>query len=174
MSKTLALPDYAASDRLILSNAREPISVIAEMTGLAPEYCAERLQELLNQRDHLTDRQEERLLLIEMSALVNEAREKLRHVGEDNWADTANVALRGYDSLAKRMDERRRANAEDEDKITAGQGARTIELIRVALNYAGEEIATAHPEFDPMELNMAFSKALPIAREELRKHVISD
>lgn len=172
MTKALKLPDYTTADRLILANARQPIEKISELTGIPAELCAERLEYLLATPDHLTDRMEERLLLLEMSSLVNTAREKMNNVGEDNWADVANVALRGYDSQAKRLDERRRANEMEIDKITQAQAWRMIEVLRIAMEAAGNEITELYPEFDPMDINRAVAKALPAAREQVKEHIL--
>jgi hypothetical protein len=60
-------------DEKLLSLARKSPAEIAEVTGLEPGYIAERIAYLLDSKDWLTDRQEERLLLIEAGSLKDKS-----------------------------------------------------------------------------------------------------
>ena len=59
----------SAIDAKLLSLARKSPEEIAELTGLDAKFVASRISELLESRDWLSDRQQERLLLEEIADL---------------------------------------------------------------------------------------------------------
>ena len=105
-------------DERLLSLARKSPAEIAEETGLDAGYVAERIAYLLEAKDWLTDRQEERLLLVEASALKDRAFQMLNDVGPQEFAGVANVVLRSLRLVSERLDARRKLVDEDIAKIT--------------------------------------------------------
>jgi len=105
-------------DERLLSLARKSPAEIAEETGLDEGFVAERISYLLESKDWLTDRQEERLLLVEASALKDKAFQMLNDVGPQEFAGVANVVLRSLRLVSERLDARRKLVDEDIAKIT--------------------------------------------------------
>jgi hypothetical protein len=122
-------------DEKLLSLARKSPKEIAELTGLEPQYIAERIAYLLDSKDWLTDRQEERLLLIEAGSLKDRAFGMLENVGPQEFAGVANVVLKSLRLVSERLDARRKLVDEDIHKITAAHAKIFAQAFDVALAY---------------------------------------
>lgn len=161
-------------DRLILQNARLSYMEISEKIGIPVGEVADRLHTLLRSRDHLSDRQEERLLIIEMDELIEEMKGRMSASQDQFFADIAAVTLRGYDSIAKRLDARRKATETDISEITRAQGEMFLAIMAEAVNLVATRLEELHPdsEWDIRgELEESFAYALPQARDEVNKKV---
>lgn len=111
----------SALDRKFLLNARKSFVEVGGMFGVAPEFVAERLGVLLSSEGVLSDRQEERLLLLEVSDLKDEVLKRLRDVEDRDFAAVANVALRSMKTIGERLDSRRKLVDADIISIGAAQ-----------------------------------------------------
>lgn len=161
-------------DKIILRNARLSLDEIAAKTGLHPIEVEERLAQVLRSRDHLSERQEERLLIIELGDLIDEVKNRGASAKDDNYADIMNVALRGYDSISKRMDARRKLSELDISEISRAQGEMFLAIIVEAINMVSTWFEEVHPDLDfdiRTEMEEAFDRALPQARDEVNKRV---
>lgn len=161
-------------DRIILRNARKSYEEIHDATGVPVDEIAVRLDNLLTTRDHLTERQEERLLIIEMGDLIDDMKLRMEGAKEENYADIANVTLRGYEAIAKRLDARRKLTEVDIAEITRSQGQMFLAIMLEAIQRVTNRMEELHPdiEFDiGSEIEEAFAIALPEAREEVNKRV---
>jgi len=122
-------------DDKLLSLARKSPTEIAEVTGLDAKYVAERISHLLDSKDWLTDRQEERLLLIEASDLKDRAFGMLQDVGPQEFAGVANVVLKSLRLVSERLDARRKLVDDDIMKITASHARIFAQAFDAALQY---------------------------------------
>ena len=122
-------------DEKLLSLARKSPVEIAEATGLEPGYVAERIAYLLDSKDWLTDRQEERLLLIEAGALKDKAFGMLEDVGPQEFAGVANVVLKSLRLVSERLDARRKLVDSDIERITAAHAKVFAEAFDSALRF---------------------------------------
>ena len=122
-------------DEKLLSVARKSPMEIAELTGLEPQYIAERIASLLDSKDWLTDRQEERLLLIEAASLKDKAFNMLDAVGPNEFAGVANVVLRSLRLVSERLDARRKLVDDDIHKITEAHAKIFAQAFDAALQY---------------------------------------
>ena len=122
-------------DDKLLSLARKSPNEIAEATGLDANYVAERIAYLLDSKDWLTDRQEERLLLIEASDLKERAFGMLQDVGPQEFAGVANVVLKSLRLVSERLDARRKLVDDDIQKITAAHAKIFAMAFDAALQY---------------------------------------
>ena len=161
-------------DRLILKNARQSLDDIAQLTGMEPADVAMRLETILRSRDYLTDRQEERLLILEMGDLIDDMRGRMEGAHDDNYADIANVTLRGYEAIAKRLDARRKLAELDISEITRAQGELFLSIVLEAVNIVASELEETHPDASwdiRAEIEASFARALPAARDEVNRRV---
>ena len=161
-------------DQILLKNARNSPEEISERSGMPVDRAMERLYDLLRTRDHLTDRQEERLLIIEMGDLIDEMRTRASNSNDDNYADIANAALRGYDSIAKRLDARRKLSEIDISEITRAQGEMFLAVMLEAVGMVATRLEETHPDSEwdiRSELEEGFAIALPEARDEVNRRV---
>jgi len=122
-------------DEKLLSLARKSPVEIAEATGLEAGYVAERIAYLLDSKDWLTDRQEERLLLIEAAGLKDRAFSMLEDVGPQEFAGVANVVLKSLRLVSERLDARRKLVDSDIERITAAHAKVFAEAFDSALQY---------------------------------------
>lgn len=127
--------EKSSLDEKLLSLARKSPAEIAELTGLEPQYVAERISYLLDSKDWLTDRQEERLLLIEAGSLKDKAFSMLEAVGPQEFAGVANVVLKSLRLVSERLDARRKLVDDDIDRITAAHAKMFAEAFDTALRY---------------------------------------
>lgn len=112
----------SAVDSKLLSLARKSPVEIGELTGLEPGFVAARVSELLESRDWLSDRQQERLLLEEIADLKDLVMDQVRQAGDvGEFAQVANVALRTLKLISERLDSRRKLIDADIASITAEQ-----------------------------------------------------
>jgi hypothetical protein len=109
--------EKSSLDEKLLSLARKSPVEIAELTGLEPQYVAERIAYLLDSKDWLTDRQEERLLLIEAGSLKDKAFGMLEAVGPQEFAGVANVVLKSLRLVSERLDARRKLVDDEIDQL---------------------------------------------------------
>lgn len=161
-------------DQQLLKNARLSPQEIAERTGMPVDRAMERLYELLRTRDHLTDRQEERLLIIEMGDLIDDIKSRMQSAPDQFYGDIAAVSLRAYEAIAKRLDARRKLNELDLSEITRAQGEMFLTILLEAVREAAIYLEELHPESDwdiQDGLEEAFAHALPLARESVSKRV---
>ena len=127
--------ERSSLDEKLLSLARKSPAEIAEVTGLEPGYIAERIAYLLDSKDWLTDRQEERLLLIEAGSLKDKAFGMLEDVGPQEFAGVANVVLKSLRLVSERLDARRKLVDDDIERITAAHAKVFAEAFDAALQF---------------------------------------
>jgi hypothetical protein len=162
------------TDRLLLTYARLSLEEIEEKTGVPAAEAGLRLNELLRARDHLSERQEERLLIIELGDLIDDVKNRMGGANDENYADIANVALRGYEAIAKRFDARRKLTEADMAEITRAQGEMFLAVLIEAISLAGNYMEELHPDLDfdiRDDLEAAFDYAIPLARSEVNKNI---
>ena len=140
-------------DERLLSLARKSPVEIAEATGLEPGYIAERIAYLLDSKDWLTDRQEERLLLIEAASLKDKAFGMLDEVEGRDFASVANVVLKSLKLVSERLDARRKLVDDDIQKITAAHAKIFAQAFDAALQYiiAGFKAFEGVPEDEDVD-----------------------
>ena len=127
-------------DEKILANARKSHSEIALLTGLDAAYVAERLAALLDAPDYLSDRQEERLLLLEAAAFKDKMNDILDGYSMEagdaaGIASLGNVVLRSMKLIAERLDSRRKLVDEDINKITEAHAKVFAQAFDLALQH---------------------------------------
>lgn len=161
----------SAMDVLLLRNARKSGEELEEITGIPANEAMERLAFLLRTRDWMTERQEERLIIIELSDLIDDVKGRLEHVSEQYYSDTANVALRGYEAIGKRMDARLAITEAEMGEITRVQAELYIETLNKLVQKTMDYVAEVYPDLDTgMEdtIVAGFQRYLPEAYEEIR------
>lgn len=159
----------SALDEKLLRLARLSPVEIGEQTGLEPAVVAARVAELLDSRDWLSDRQEERLLLVEAAALKDRAVAALDGVEGSEFAQVANVVLRSMKLMAERLDARRKLVDSDLDRITSSHARLFGEAFDVALAHV---VSVLGADVDPDVVDGAVADGLRAAGELLSKRVV--
>lgn len=163
-----------AIDTLLIANARKSPEEIEQKTGISAREAMERLAVILRTRDWMTDRMEERLLLIEMSNLIDDVKNRMDDASDAHYADVANVALRGYEAMSKRLSERRKLTEEDMNEISRAQAEMFMDVFRTAIQMVVEYMAEIHMDSDidfETDLNSAFQTAIPKAWASVKDNI---
>jgi hypothetical protein len=159
-------------DSKLLSLARKSPVEIAELTGLDARFVASRIAELLESRDWLSDRQQERLLLEEVAELKDMAFDAVRSSADaGEFAATANVALRTLKLVSERIDARRKLVDADINEITAAQARVFGKAFDRALSYI---VGVLGDGLDSAVVDAAVADGLRLAVRELDGHVVSE
>ena len=161
----------SAIDSKLLGLARKSPDEIAELTGLDAKFVASRISELLESRDWLSDRQQERLLLEEIADLKDLVMERVRFADEKDFAGVANVALRTLKLISERLDSRRRLVDADIESITAAQARIFGRAFDLALEHVVNVLGS---EFDPEIVDATVRDGLKKAAKSLESSVVSD
>ena len=166
--------ERSALDELLLRNARKSPEQIEAVTGIPAEQAMERLAFLLRSRDWMTEKQEKRLLLIELGDLIDGVKERMEHASEQYYADTANVALRGYEQIGKRLDAQTAITEEEMAEITRVQAEVYIDTLREVVSMTIDYVAEAYPDMDvelEAAINAGFQRSLPEAYAKVRGRI---
>ena len=159
----------SALDERLLKLARRSPQEIADELGLEPAFVAQRVAELLVSRDWLSERQEERLLLVEAAALKDRAFLMLDGVEGGEFAQVANVVLRSLKLVAERLDARRKLVDADLDRISSAHARMFGEAFDVALNHI---VGVLGDGLDAGVVDAAVADGLRMAGELLSKRVV--
>jgi len=178
MSKTLAklsgesVEERSAMDERILSHARKSISEIAQLTGLEPGETAERLSRLFEDRGWRTERQDERLMLIELGDLITDARTRLKNVSDEDYAGVAKIVLGAMQQMADRWDKRRQLVENDIEKITLANARLFGRAFDAALQHLTDGLKQLHPEITDEEIDTLTDAGLGMAKIVIDEKVI--
>ena len=155
-------------ERLLRLARRSPVE-IAEETGLDVGFVASRIAELLDSRDWLSERQEERLLLVEAASLKDKAFDALEGTEGSEFAQVANVVLRSLKLVGDRLDARRKLVESDIEMITSAHARLFGEAFDAALAHV---VSVLGADVDRDVVDAAVSDGLRKAGELLSKRVV--
>ena len=161
------LTNRSAIDGKLLSLARKSPEEIAELTGLDAKFVASRISELLESRDWLSDRQQERLLLEEIADLKDMVMDRVRFADEKDFAGIANVALRTLKLISERLDSRRKLVDADINEITAAQARVFGQAFDAALSYVVESFKSLDEIPDDDDIDIIVRDGLKQAAKSL-------
>jgi hypothetical protein len=164
----------SAVDGKLLSLARRSPEEIAELTGLDARFVASRISELLESRDWLSDRQQERLLLEEIADLKDEVMARMRVADEKDFAQVANVALRTLKLISERLDSRRKLIDADINEITAAQARVFGKAFDLALAYVVDSFKALEEVPAEEDVDVIVREGLKRAAVELERNVSSE
>lgn len=158
----------SAIDGKLLSLARKSPEEIAELTGLDAKFVASRISELLESRDWLSDRQQERLLLEEIADLKDMIMERVRFADERDFAGVANVALHTLKLISERLDARKKLVEADINEISAAQARVFGKAFDLAL---GHVVKVLGEDVDPDLVDATVRDGLKMAARSLESNV---
>lgn len=162
------------SAAILIRNAHLSPNEIAEATGFDPIEAMQRLQELLDSRDWLSQRRQEQLLIIEMQDLIQDARDRLANADDEHYAAMANVVLRGMKEVGLRMDARRKLIDMDINQITAAHGQLFGSAFDVALKHIVGTLVEENPVIEPARVRELQREGMLLARAKLEESMEDD
>jgi hypothetical protein len=158
----------ALDERLLRLAHLSPVE-IGELTGLDAGVVASRVAGLLESRDWLSDRMEERLLLSEVALLKDRAFAALDGVEGSEFAQVANVVLRSMKLVGERLDARRKLVDADIDRIVGAQAELFGRAFDLALSHV---VGVLGDGVDREVVDAVVVDGLRLAAAELDKHVV--
>lgn len=162
----------SAMDEKLLRNAKKSLTELQDMTGLPATDIAERMTFLLEDRGWMTERMEERHMLIEMGDMITYSLERLRRADDKDFGSIGKVVLGGWQQMADRWDRRKQLVDADIEKITVAQARRFGRTYDEALDYIFENLKILHPDITAEELYTLKVDGLKVAAESLDKYVV--
>jgi hypothetical protein len=159
------LAESAALNKLLLRNARQSPNVIAQRTGIPAAEVAERLTTLLDNPSIRDDLMEEKLLLAEVSMLVDDIRDRMSryNVEDEGWASMARVQLAAIRTMLEQLDKRRKAVNGQLVLVNRELAYIFVTAIKMQQEIAIRNISEKYPELDPEIIYTEFEDALPEA-----------
>jgi len=166
--------EKSSLDSRLLSMARKSPQEIADATGLDARFVAERISQLLESRDWLTERQQERLLLEEVIDLKDKVMEMVELGDPRMFAANASVALKTMKLISERIDARRKLVNQDINEITNAQARIFGKAFDVALQHIVTNMKKSEELPEPEDIDAWVSDGLRMAARELSEHVVSE
>lgn len=159
----------SALDERLLANARKSLREISEITGLPVEELAERFSVLFEERGWLTERQEERLLLIELADMLQDGRAMLKKAQIEDYASIYRAILANMTLMAQRMDQRRKLVDDDINRITHANARQFGAAYDVAMRHVVASLRATHPDITDEEIEQYSIEGLQKAKRALDK-----
>ena len=156
----------------LLANARKSLSDVAEITGLSVQDVSERYAILFEERGWMTERQEERLLLIELGDLLADSRAVLKDAPIEQYASIARTVLANIKLIADRLDARRKVVDADIQQITRGQAHVFGEAFDLTLNHVVDGLMILHPDIERSEINDLVDEGMKMAKRKLEESIV--
>lgn len=174
--KTIAAVDAekekrSAIDEKLLSNARSSIAELSKLTGLEPEDVAERMGHLLEDRGWMTERMQERFMLIELGDLIADSKKRLANTDDENYAGIAKITLGAMQQMADRWDKRRQLVEADIEKITLAHARLFGRAFDAALEHVTDGLKILHPEITDEEISALVEEGLDQSRFMLEEKI---
>jgi len=163
--------DLSVSNRLLLENARYSPREIEERTGIDALVAVARINELLEQRDWLTMRQREQLLIIDLEDMIDDLKKRMQNAADEDYAAIATVSVRAMKLISERFDAQRKAIEQDITRITSAQAKMYGSSFDAALETILKGLQEEHPEIDRAELRSLTRQGMIAAKQKLEEYV---
>lgn len=146
----------------LLRNARKSLDEVAKIVSLDVREVAELYAKLFEDRGWMTDRQEERLLIIELGDLLADAKIRLDAAEDKDYASIARIVLQGLTLMANRFDNRKKLVEDDINLITQANARLFGQAYEIAILHMAEGLVEIYPD-------MVFEDVMALAKEGLDK-----
>lgn len=160
-----------ASTQLLLDNARKSLEEVAELTGMSTSEVAEKYARLYEDRGWMTERMEERHMLIELGDVLEDAKNRLKNVSDDNYASVARIVLGTLTAMFARIDARKKLVDDDISEITRANARQFGDAYDLALNHVVYGLRQLHPDITDDEVLVLSREGLAKAKERLNSKV---
>ena len=155
-----------AIDEKLLRNARKSMTWLAKETGLEATEVAERMSILLEDVGWMSERQEERYLLIELGEVISDARKRLTSASDEDYAGIAKIVLGGMQQMADRWDKRKKLVEEDIEAITRANARTFGEAYSVAADAILHSLKQLYADIEVGEADWYFIKRQALERAD--------
>ena len=150
----------SARDKALLDSAAKGMSAqeMSEVTGLPPERCKIRVDELLSERNVYDEVQKRQLQEYRVNKFIEQIEEHIENYGLDS--KMAGVLLSGIKTLGDLVTQSEKITADQLRVITEAQGRAMMLLCSAAFTHARAELERRYPDVDVLVIESAFTEGL--------------
>lgn len=150
----------SARDKALLDSAAKGMSAqeMSEVTGLPPERCKIRVDELLSERNVYDEVQKRQLQEYRVNKFIEQIEEHIENYGLDS--KMAGVLLNGIKTLGDLVTQSEKITADQLRVITESQGRAMMLLCSAAFTHARAELERRYPDVDALVIEAAFTEGL--------------
>ena len=150
----------SARDKALLDSAAKGMSAqeMSEVTGLPPERCKIRVDELLSERNVYDEVQKRQLQEYRVNKFIEQIEEHIENYGLDS--KMAGVLLNGIKTLGDLVTQSEKITADQLRVITESQARAMIMLFSSATERAKEILMREYPEVDVLLIEQAITDGL--------------
>lgn len=165
------IPDrMTVSNKMLIANARlSPVEIQAN-TGIPALEAAEKITELLGNRNWLSAFQKEQLLIMDMEDVIADAKQRLANVGDEFYADIAAVVIRAMTGIGTRLDAQRKLVQFNIDEISRAQASVFGQAFDIALWHVVDKLMIENPQIDKSEVRQLVREGMKLAAAKLNEH----
>lgn len=162
----------AAVDEKLLANARgKSINELSELTGLSAPEVAERLSRLYEEKDWMTERMQERQMLLELGDVIADARKRMENAEDKDYGTIGKIVLGAFQQMADRWDARRRLVEADIEKITNAHARLFGRAFDATEDFVVDAVTTLYPQISVSEMRSFFDEGLLASKAVLEEYV---
>lgn len=150
----------SARDKALLDSAAKGLSAqeMSEVTGLPPERCKIRVDELLSERNVYDEVQKRQLQEYRVNKFIEQIEEHIENYGLDS--KMAGVLLNGIKTLGDLVTQSEKITADQLRVITESQARAMMLLCSTAFQYARTELEREYPNVNVLQIEAAFTEGL--------------
>lgn len=150
----------SARDKALLDAAAKGLSAqeMGDITGLPPERCKIRVDELLSERNVYDEVQKRQLQEYRLNKFIEQIEEHIDTYGLDS--KMASVLLNGIKTLGDLVTQSEKITADQLRTITESQARAMIQLFSAATERAKEILMRDYPEVDVLLIEAAITEGL--------------
>ena len=150
----------SARDKALLDSAAKGMSAqeMSEVTGLPPERCKIRVDELLSERNVYDEVQKRQLQEYRVNKFIEQIEEHIENFGLDS--KMPGVLLNGIKTLGDLVTQSEKITADQLRVITESQARAMIMLFSSATERAKEILMREYPEVDVLLIEQAITDGL--------------
>lgn len=150
----------SARDKALLDGASKGLSAqeMSEVTGLPPERCKIRVDELLSERNVYDEVQKRQLQEYRVNKFIEQIEEHIDNYGLDS--KMAGVLLNGIKTLGDLVTQSEKITADQLRTITEAQGRAMMLLCNAAFTHARAALEQRYPDVDVLVIESAFTEGL--------------
>jgi hypothetical protein len=158
--------ELPVDQKLIAFYGSKTPTEIAEETGLTAIEVAKRTEQLLGERDYLSEDAKVQVVIQRLDTISAEIERRLPSMSDRNIAAAANASAGALGRVLKELRELRKESKVDMDALSARYAQTMVSIVEASFNRLLGRLMERYPAEDPMELQGEFQALmLEVSRE---------
>jgi hypothetical protein len=148
--------ELPVDQKLIAFYGSKTPTEIAEETGLTAIEVAKRTEQLLGERDYLSEDAKVQVVIQRLDTISAEIERRLPSMSDRNIAAAANASAGALGRVLKELRELRKESKVDMDALSARYAQTMVSIVEASFNRLLGRLMERYPAEDPMELQGEF------------------